>query len=215
MDESANISANKGLAQGTQTGRRGRPKGLPKPHGSGRTLGVPNRITRDIRATAAKHSTKAINTLVRLLSDPDTKVRAVAAREILDRAHGRPMTPQEITGKDGAPLNPTEPVSSTDLAHRINFLFAKELHKQGFSVGKDGAISAHAASSSAAPSADRRAEIEAAQAAMATPTPSAPGEKAGRSWPTEEERFDATRREEQGLASHNQFNVARFRPNGR
>jgi hypothetical protein len=65
-------------------GRRpGPPKGTPKPPGSGRKQGTPNRVTRDLRAVAAKHTNKAINTLVKLLRDEDPRVQFVAARELL------------------------------------------------------------------------------------------------------------------------------------
>jgi hypothetical protein len=70
--------------------RRGPPKGTPKPPGSGRKPGTPNRVTRDLRAAAAKHTKKAVNTLVKLLRDEDPRVQFVAARELLDRGHGKP-----------------------------------------------------------------------------------------------------------------------------
>lgn len=217
MDEPANNLANERPVQGVRTGRRGRPKGLPKPPGSGRTLGVPNRITRDIRATAAKHSTKAIATLVKLLADKDPKVQAIAAREILDRAHGKPMSPQEITGKDGAPLHPETDMSNRELARRLVFSASKDLHKQGYSLSRDGTITPRVDKPEApAATDDRRAQIEAAQAARAKHPPEpTPEEVEMARQAREAERYYASCHEEQGLTDHNQFNVVRFRPNGR
>ncbi|WP_217884246.1 hypothetical protein [Sphingobium sp. GW456-12-10-14-TSB1] len=120
MDEKANSPANLDTETPAIARRPGRPKGQPKAPGSGRKPGTPNRHTRDVRAAAAKHSTKAIAALVKLLGHEDGKVIALAAREILDRAHGRPMTPTEMTGKDGAPLIPE--VSQFDVARRMAFL---------------------------------------------------------------------------------------------
>lgn len=59
-----------------------------------------------MREAARKYTTRALTTLAKLLADPDPKVRAIAARELLDRAHGKPMAPTEITGRDGEPLHP-------------------------------------------------------------------------------------------------------------
>ena len=217
MDELANIMANKPAAQVVRTGRRGRPKGLPKPPGSGRTLGVPNRITRDIRATAAKHSTKAIATLVKLLGDSDPKVRAIAAREILDRAHGKPMTPVEATGKDGAPLNPPSDVSAREIAHRLIFSVTKDLHDKGFTLGKDGRIAPRAASPEAQATPDRRAQIEAAQAERFKHLPAVaettPVEEDAARQEREAEAYYASRRDEQGLRPPAaEFNVVRMKP---
>lgn len=203
-------------------GRRpGKPKGHPKPPGSGRQKGQRNRVTVEIKELAQLHGPKMLRALVQLAEkSPDDKVRLAAQREVLDRAYGRPMTPQEITGKDGAPLNPVSEMSDVEAARRINFLFAKQLHAQGFSVGKDGAITdRNHASTSTAPSTDRRAEIEAARAVMAAPphaaTDPTPQEVEEARQAREAERYHATRIEEQGLGEHNQFNVLRFKPNGR
>ena len=85
---------------------------------------------------------------------PTRQERAAAAKILADKIF--PAGLPELAGKDGTPLNPTEPVSSTDLAHWINFLFAKQLYDQGFSVGRDGTITATgAAIASATPGIDR------------------------------------------------------------
>lgn len=102
MGKSANDQANNVTELPSIGHRIGKPKGYPKPAGSGRKPGTPNRATRDVREAAAKHSAKAIATLVRLLKDPDTRVQATAAREILDRAHGRPRQDMGIDIADDA-----------------------------------------------------------------------------------------------------------------
>lgn len=126
MDEIGNHSANLGAGAARIGARPGKPKGHPKPPGSGRQKGTPNRITRDIREAAAKHSAKAIAELVRLLKDEDSRVRVAAARELLDRAHGKPIAPTEISGKDGAPLTPSfdkmNPIEQRDVARRLAYV---------------------------------------------------------------------------------------------
>jgi hypothetical protein len=124
MDEIGNHSANLGAGAARIGARPGKPKGHPKPPGSGRQKGTPNRITRDIREAAAKHSAKAIAELARLLKDEDSRVRVAAARELLDRAHGKPITPTEISGKDGAPIE-THNVTDIDVGRRIAFVLAR------------------------------------------------------------------------------------------
>jgi hypothetical protein len=63
--------------------------------GAGRPKGVLNKITRPIKELAASHSEESINTLVYLRDhSKNDQVRLAAARELLDRAHGRPR--QEI-----------------------------------------------------------------------------------------------------------------------
>lgn len=120
-NNSANIEAESAPARR----RPGRPKGLPKPPGSGRKPGTPNRVTRDVREAAGKHGTKALKALVELLDAPDPKIRTIAAREILDRAYGRPLTPSEVTGKDGAPLIPATEMSNLEALRRVRWIMNK------------------------------------------------------------------------------------------
>lgn len=67
----------------------------------GRIAGVPNRATASIRAAAAEYSQEALATLVEVMRDAaaGAPARVGAAREILDRAHGKPA--QAITGEGG------------------------------------------------------------------------------------------------------------------
>ena len=131
MVEDANISDNIEPSEAPIPRRPGRPKGLPKPPGSGRKKNTPNRVTRDVREAAAKHGPKALQAFVKLLGHPDPKIVSVAAREILDRAYGKPISPSEITGKDGEPLVPARAMSDRDLAQMIVFTLSKSVHDEG------------------------------------------------------------------------------------
>lgn len=127
MIEDANISDNNSTSDvsGAVTRRRpGRPRGLPKPEGSGRQPGTPNRVGKEARDLAGKYTTKAFKRLAEMLDSKDDKAAAIACREILDRAYGRPISPTELTGKDGAPLVPVSEMSNTELASRIAFVLA-------------------------------------------------------------------------------------------
>lgn len=131
MNDDDNIPANKASELKPLGRRPGPPKGVERPPGAGRKKGTPNRATRDVREAAQKHTAKALKTLVQLLADPDSRVQATAARELLDRAHGKPMTPTEVTGKDGAPLSAggfnlhQSRTEDIDLARRITFLLKR------------------------------------------------------------------------------------------
>lgn len=121
MEDQANNVANRD-GQSVVSGRRpGRPKGLPRPAGSGRKKGTPNRATRDLREAAQKYTAQALKELAGMLSDPDPKVKLGAIREILDRGHGKPISPSEITGKDGSPLIPDQDDSTIARGRRIAF----------------------------------------------------------------------------------------------
>ncbi len=67
----------------------------------GRRKGALNKATADVRAAASKHGPAALETLARLMREADTDAAKIAAaREILDRAYGRPTQP--IAGDDKA-----------------------------------------------------------------------------------------------------------------
>lgn len=74
--------------------------------GQGRKPGVPNKITRPIRELAANFSEGAIKTLVQIMIDPMAPhaSKIAAAKEVLDRAHGRPSASAEIKSKHGESL---------------------------------------------------------------------------------------------------------------
>lgn len=105
--------------------RPGRPKGLPKPTGSGRQKGTPNKIGKEARDLADRYTPKAFRRLGELLDNPDPKVVAIAAQQILDRRYGRPVNPQEVTGKDGTPLGEFRRESDLDVARRLAFILER------------------------------------------------------------------------------------------
>ena len=59
-----------------------------KPGQSGNPGGRP----KGIAAKAREHTDKALDVLVKALSDKDARVKIVAAKEILDRGLGKPVT---------------------------------------------------------------------------------------------------------------------------
>ena len=124
MTQDANNSDNNASSEAAIPRRPGRPKGLPKPASSGRQPGTPNRVTRDVREAAAKHGPKALQAFVKLLDNPDPKIVSVAAREILDRAYGKPVSPMEVAGPNGAPMIQSA-MSDSDLARFVLFTIAK------------------------------------------------------------------------------------------
>lgn len=57
----------------------------------GRHAGTPNKATADVRAAAQKYTTAAIARLAHLMEHAESEAAQVAAaKELLDRAHGRP-----------------------------------------------------------------------------------------------------------------------------
>lgn len=78
------------MAQGRKTG--------------GRQRGTPNKATAEVRAIAQRYSAAALGVLASIMRNKKAPpaARVAAAKEILDRAHGRPA--QAITGADGAPI---------------------------------------------------------------------------------------------------------------
>jgi len=87
--------------------KRGRKKGVPKTPGSGRKKGTPNKATVEVKELARLHGPAAIKEAVRIMQKSDSdQARLAAAREILDRAYGKPQ--QAIVGADdGAPVQLT------------------------------------------------------------------------------------------------------------
>ncbi len=74
----------------------------------GRQKGQVNKVTKSARQKAMKYSDAAFKTLNQIMmKSPSDQARAAAAKELLDRAHGRPQASIELTGLDGAPLTPT------------------------------------------------------------------------------------------------------------
>lgn len=134
MSEDANISDNNPASEvlGAAVRRRpGRPKGLPKPEGSGRKPGTPNRVGKEARELASKYTTKAFKRLGELAQHPDPKVAVLAIQQILDRRFGKPVSPSEISGPDGAPLIPVPELTNMMRAKKLLFMVAKAKAEAG------------------------------------------------------------------------------------
>lgn len=79
----------------------GRPKGSPKV--GGRIKGTPNKATADVRALAQRYTDDAIRTLSEIMLRGEAEAaRIAAARELLDRGHGKAT--QVLAGEGGGPL---------------------------------------------------------------------------------------------------------------
>ena len=68
----------------------------------GRTKGVPNKATKDIKEIARAHGPEVIEGFWRLFKEADSDQAKIAAgKEILDRAYGKSTLP--LSGDDDAP----------------------------------------------------------------------------------------------------------------
>jgi hypothetical protein len=79
----------------------------------GRQAGTPNRVTKILMKVAGKYTRQAVTTLAAIMNDEDQPgaARVMAARELLDRAHGKPTQPH--SGEDGGPIQ-----TQTTVVHR-------------------------------------------------------------------------------------------------
>ena len=69
----------------------------PRKPGSGRKKGVPNKTTLQMRELAQKYAPDALEVLVGIMSfGASETARIAAAREVLDRAHGKVAQPVEV-----------------------------------------------------------------------------------------------------------------------
>ncbi len=67
----------------------------------GRPKGALNKSTKDIKALAGKYTPQALNALVSIMAKSGSDAaRVSAAKELLDRGHGK--APQPQTGEGGA-----------------------------------------------------------------------------------------------------------------
>ena len=67
-----------------------------------------------VRELAGVHTKAAIATLAGIMADEDEQAtaRVAAAKELLDRAHGKPAQGVEVTGKDGSNLLDNAPTGA-------------------------------------------------------------------------------------------------------
>jgi hypothetical protein len=105
---SANISAEDAVSFGVR--RPGRPRGSL------------NKVTKDLRESAAKYTTRSLRVLWKLASESsDEMVKLRAACELLDRAHGRPSQVQLIGGT-GQPIQSEQ--LTVEISQRLSQVFA-------------------------------------------------------------------------------------------
>ncbi|MDR4468842.1 MAG: hypothetical protein MRJ68_11180 [Nitrospira sp.] len=84
--------------------------------GAGRPPGSPNKITRPVRELAAQYSEDSILTLVDLRDHAESEqVRFAAAKELLDRAYGRPRQEISVADRTINVLIPPPPPPLVDL----------------------------------------------------------------------------------------------------
>ena len=111
----------------------GRPKGLPRPPGSGRQKGTPNRVTAEVKSLAQRYGRRAIRELAKLaLKSPDEQVRLAALRELLNRGYGKPVQPTELSGPDRGPVPLVDVAALNPLeqARRLAFLLRQAAQAQ-------------------------------------------------------------------------------------
>lgn len=68
----------------------------------GRKKGTPNKATAAIKEIAGKYTEQAVNTLVSILAGGEgipAAAQVAAAKEILDRAHGKPTQAVDVQGE--------------------------------------------------------------------------------------------------------------------
>lgn len=69
--------------------------------GKGRKPGVPNKATAAIKEVAGQYTEQAVLTLVSILAGGEgipAAAQVAAAKELLDRAHGKPSQSVDVTG---------------------------------------------------------------------------------------------------------------------
>jgi hypothetical protein len=76
-------------------------KGTPKPPGSGRVAGTPNKATLDIKAACRKIAPEMIAELARIAKSAESEqARVSAIKEILDRGYGKSTIVADVTIKN-------------------------------------------------------------------------------------------------------------------
>ncbi len=102
MDDMANNVAN---ITDAAPRKPGRPKGSPKPPGSGRQKGTPNKATKEIAEIAQKHGKVIVDGLVKeFKTTDDLDVKVKIASLVLSYGYGQPTRRAELTGADGGPI---------------------------------------------------------------------------------------------------------------
>ena len=87
----------------------------------GRQKGTPNKITATMREMARPYGKKALLVLRRLLTSDNEQIRLAAAKELIDRGHGKAQQVIENTGTQTVEIVTTD----TDLARRAAFMLTR------------------------------------------------------------------------------------------
>ncbi len=89
---------------------------MPFPKGySGNPGGRPKEV-REVVELARQYTTIAITRLADWTQSDDPRASVAAAQALLDRGWGKPMQPNELSGKDGAPVGPILNITMTTRA---------------------------------------------------------------------------------------------------
>lgn len=72
----------------------------------GRARGVPNKATAGVKAVAQQYTNEAVEVLVAIMRDVTAvpNARVAAAKEILERGHGKSPQAVELSGPNGEPV---------------------------------------------------------------------------------------------------------------
>jgi hypothetical protein len=95
----------------------------------GRPKGALNKATRDVREAARAYTPQALATIAHVMLKGKTEqARVAAARELLDRGHGKPTQINELTGPGGGPIRV---LSETERAAKIASLLQGAVKRKG------------------------------------------------------------------------------------
>jgi hypothetical protein len=110
------------------------PKGTPKPLGSGRKRGTPNKTTAEMRAVAQSYGPEAFAILISIMRNLDAplQVRIMAARDVLDRGYGKATETHEHSGPLGMPI----PVS-VDVHTQLRTVIDRLANRVAGQIGSD------------------------------------------------------------------------------
>ena len=71
----------------------------------GRKAGTPNKATIEVKAAAQQYTGEAVQTIYNLMRDGESEqIRLAAAKELIDRGHGKAPQSVEHTGEGGGPI---------------------------------------------------------------------------------------------------------------
>ena len=87
----------------------------------GRQKGTPNKITATMRELASPYAKQSMQVIKGLLKSQNESIRLAAAKEVLDRAHGKSISTVETSIDQTVKIETTD----TDLARRAAFMLTR------------------------------------------------------------------------------------------